>query len=252
MATALRTLLGYGSAAGGTLNYDTFVVANTSNKAGLSSGGCCCLWTVPTGVTWFAVELWGGGGGGAGQCCCHQGWPGGSGSYARKFIKSVTAGQQFTICAAGSTGCSNVCIGCVGFPSFVSISGGAVQVCASGGASGGTRCYFGVNCSYSGCSNYQCGSWTGTWGVCGQTGGGRGSSFCNSSAYGLMPSAPYAGMTNRPTMSYCNNGPGCCVGGEAHWPGGGGASVSIHDGSAYCGAPGAGGLVTIFYPILTA
>ena len=41
---------------------------------GSESPGCCCLWTVPTGVTRVTFELWGAGGNGHGLCvnnrCC--------------------------------------------------------------------------------------------------------------------------------------------------------------------------------------
>jgi hypothetical protein len=140
----LRTLLQLAADSSGSVNFDEFHIYNT-NKTGHNNGGCCCLWTVPTGVAWFAVEMWGGGGGGAGACCCMQGWPGGSGSYARKFVTGLsgTGGETYTICAAGSTYCSQAkCVGCIGNPSFLSINGGAVQVCASGGGSGYVRCYF--------------------------------------------------------------------------------------------------------------
>ena len=250
----LRTLLQFADGGGANVNFDQFYVYNT-NKTAHNNGGCCCLWTVPAGVKWFAVELWGGGGSGAGACCCMQGWPGGSGSYARKFITGLsgTGGEQYTLCAAGSTVCSqSKCQGCSGNPSFVSVNGGAVQVCASGGGQGFVRCQFSQGCAYTGCPNMQCGSWTGTMGICGQTGGAKGSSFCAVSAWGVMPSAPMTNGGNRITRHYCFHGQGCYAGGFAHWPGGGGASAVSHSTSAGCGAPGAGGLITIYYPVVTA
>lgn len=247
----LRQLLQIGEGVGGSVDHNQLHIYNT-NKDSAENGGFCCLWTVPAGVTWFAVELWGGGGGGAGACCCRQGWPGGSGSYARKFITGLSGAgtEQYTICAAGSTNCSqSYCKGCNGYPSFVAPNGGGVQVCASGGAQGCTRCYFGANCSYSGCSQQQCGSWIGGMGICGVTGSGKGSAYCYQSSWQYMPSAPYTPGGNRASMSHCVQGPGCSVGGYAHWPGGGGASASAH-GNNYCGAPGSGGLVSIYYPVV--
>lgn len=245
----LRTLLELDAGGGQTLDFTTFHVYNT-NKTNANNGGQCCLFTVPAGVNWFAVEVWGGGGGGAGACCCHQGWAGGSGSYARKFITGLsgTGGETYTICAASSTNCSQSrCVGCQGFPSFVSVNGGAIEACASGGAQGYTRCYFGSNCSYSGCAQFQCGSWVGGFGICGVTGSAKGSSYCYQMSWQYMPSAPFTGGGNRGTMSHCVQGPGCSVGGYAHWPGGGGPSASAHGGN-YCGGPGAGGLVSVYYP----
>lgn len=246
----LRTLLEIGTAGGGSIAFDQFYVYDTAKETALN-GGCCCLWTVPAGVNWFAVEMWGGGGGGAGSCCCRAGWPGGAGSYARKFITEQAGGEEYTICAAGSTGCSqSYCKGCIGNPSFVSINGGAVQVCASGGSKGCTRCYFGSNCSYSGCRQRQCGSWIGAMGISGISGSAKGSSFCHSSSWQWMPSAPFTGGGNRGTKGNCQQGAGCVFGGYAHWPGGGGAS-SVSHGSNYCGAAGAGGLVIIYYPVVS-
>ena len=251
----LRTLLQIGSGAGGDIDYNELYIYNT-NKTAVSNGGSVCEWTVPTGVSWFAVELWGGGGGGASACCCKQGAsPGGSASYARKFVTGLsgTGGEVYTLCAAGSTGCSqNATTGCIGFPSFVSVSGGAVQVCASGGGSGQSKCFFGYGCSYSGCPQSQCGSWTGTFGICGTTGSGKGSSFCHNSSWNWMPSAPYTAGGNRGTRNHCTRCQGCGMGGYAHWPGGGGASVSEHSGAnAFYGAAGSGGLITIYYPVVS-
>ena len=244
----LRDLLQVGEGVGGSVDFTEFHVFNSS-KTTHQNGGQCCLWTVPAGVNWFAVELWGGGGGGAGACCCRSGWPGGSGSYARKFVKNVSEGDEFTICAAGTTSCSqSYCCGCNGFPSFVRINGGAVQVCASGGSQGGTQCYFMINCTCQGCVPYMCGSWCGGFGLCGITGSAHGAPHCSQAAWGYMPSAPFTPGGSRGTMSYCVNGPGCCNGGVPHWPGGGGASAVAHTNTLYCGQYGAGGLVTIYYP----
>ena len=207
------------------------------------------MFTVPTGATWLAVELWGGGGGGAGHCCCKSGWPGGSGSYARKII-SVSAGQTYTMCAAGSTGCSQQdCQGCNGFPSFVNVNGGAVEVCASGGGKGYGRCYFQNNCTCQICTQYQCGSWTGTFGMCGVNGTAKGSPMCGANMQQYMPSAPYTPGGARGTMSGCAHTSGIGVGGNPQWPGGGGASAVASSSSLQCGAPGAGGLISVFYSV---
>ena len=64
--SGLRSLLQISEGGAGAVNFDQFYVYNT-NKTAHNNGGCCCLWTIPTGVKWFAVELWGGGGSGAGS-----------------------------------------------------------------------------------------------------------------------------------------------------------------------------------------
>jgi len=88
-------------------------------------------------------------------------------------------------------------------------------------------------------------------GICGQTGAAKGSSFCAVSSWGVMPSAPFTNGGNRITRHYCFHEQGCYAGGFAHWPGGGGASATSHSTRAGCGAPGAGGLITIYYPVVT-
>jgi hypothetical protein len=245
----LRDLLEVGAGVGGALDFEEFHVFN-SNKTTQNNGGACCLFTVPAGVTWFAIEMWGGGGGGAGACCCRAGWPGGSGSYARKFVTNISEGDEYTICAAGSTYCSqSYCCGCVGYPSFVRVNGGAIEACASGGSQGGTNCYFMIGCNCQFCVPYQCGSWQGGFGLCGVTGSAKGNPFCSQNAYGFMPGAPFTTGGNRPTMSYCVQCHGSQLGGDPHWPGGGGASAVTHDNRICCGQYGAGGLVTIYYPV---
>jgi len=244
----LRTLLELGGATSTALSFDEIYVFN-NNKVSPNNGGQCCLFTVPAGTAWFAVEMWGGGGGGAGACCCQQCSPGGAGSYARKFVTGLSGGEQYTICAAGSSCCASSCRGCSGFPSFVSVSGGSVEVCASGGSVGCTKCFFGDGCNRSGCQQTQSGCWQGGMGICGVTGSAKGSSFCNQSSWQMIPSAPFTPGGARGSMSHCVNCHGCQVGGVAHWPGGGGASASAHGGNSWNGAPGAGGLVIVYYGV---
>ena len=94
----LRSLLQIGGASSSALDVTELHIYN-ANKTTQNNGGASCAWTVPTGVTWLGVEMWGGGGGGAGGCCCRSGQAGGSGSYARKFITGLVAGEVYTICA---------------------------------------------------------------------------------------------------------------------------------------------------------
>jgi len=250
----LRTLLEIGGEVNKSINFDTLYVFN-SNKTTASNGGACCLWTVPAGVSWFAVEMWGGGGGGGEACCCRAGWGGGGGSYARKFITGLSGdgGEEYTICAAGSTGCSRSTTGCSSFPSFVSINGGAVQICAAGGTAGTTRCDFQLNCSNSGCQHVQNSltSFCGTMGIPGIYGGAKGSSHCSTQTWQTMNQAPFTMSNNGYSKDGCSGFcGGCCSGGYARWPGGGGPSAVSHTTGPFCGGPGAGGLVNIYYPIV--
>jgi hypothetical protein len=242
--SALKTMLQYGGG-GGTVAVDSMVVYHTSVD-NMENGGCCCLWTVPTGVTWFAVEMWGGGGGGAGNCCCFFGIPGGAGSYARKIITTV-AGQQYRFCAGGSTTCANTNTGCPGYPSYAyGVTEAANVICASAGKVGCNYCWGPIGTSYMGCSAYECGSWCGGFGICGMSGAFKGTAFCSGTAWNWAPQAPFTGDFFRPARDACS---GYCCGcgqqGYAYWPGSGGGTASSHNSYCGCGAAGAGGLIIV-------
>ena len=67
--------------------------------------GCCCLWTVPSGVGKLTIELWGAGGNGHGHCTCNrcQHYQAASGgAYNTKTI-STSAGCQYRVCAGEFT-----------------------------------------------------------------------------------------------------------------------------------------------------
>ena len=125
-----------------TTNYPTeFVVWNNSLSPG--NGGCCCLWTVPSGTTWITFEMWGGGGGGGGSCCCMQGDGGGSGAYAVKTVCNGNGltGCQYTICAGGTS-----CVTPGGGQSYGGntsyVNGyGLSNFCAAGGNGGCSLCF---------------------------------------------------------------------------------------------------------------
>ena len=246
--SGLRALLQYTGDTGSTINYNTIYVYNTSIDTP-QNGGSCCEYTVPAGSKWFAVELWGGGGGGAGVCCCFGGWPGGSGSYTRKIINGLSGSgaETFTICAAGTTHCSTVCLGCPSYPTYVRNSGGTVVACASGGSQSSSTCYHMINCSNQGCGMCPAGSTCGTLSICGVTGSSKGSAYCSGDSFQIMPDAPFTTSMARPTKDGCSGFcGGCCNGGYAHFPGGGGASSYSHTTGPFCGAAGAGGLVIIY------
>jgi hypothetical protein len=102
------------------------------------TAGCCCLWTIPTGVKKITIDAWGAGGNGAGSCSngrCQHFMGGGGGYYNSKTI-DVTAGWTYTVCAGGVYPCcSQECNGCPGCASYVTgcnLSG----FCAIGGMNG--------------------------------------------------------------------------------------------------------------------
>ena len=102
--------------------------------------GCCCNWTVPTGVQRATWELWGSGGNGHGQCSCNRcgNWSGAQGGYYNTKTITTSGGCSYTVCAGGVYPCySRNCSGCSGCSSYVNgynLSG----FCAIGGHPG---CY---------------------------------------------------------------------------------------------------------------
>jgi len=242
--SSLRTLLQYGTSASGSTPLRSLRVYNT-NITSQNNGGSCCVWTVPAGADWASFEVWGGGGPGAGVCCCQQGWSGGSGSYGRRIIET-SAGEQFTICAGGTTCCHSRCYSCKGFPSYVCGPNGFCM-CSSGGSEAASKCFWSQNCSYSGCQMFNCGCVNGaTLAICGTTGGGHGSAHCASDMHQFIPSAPFTSHT-RMSRSGCYKTDGQGQGDHGVFPGGGGASGVTHNETCYCGAKGMGGLVTVYY-----
>jgi len=131
---SLRTLLSDISGGETSVPNRIFYVQNSSDSA--SNGGCCCLWTAPAGTTKATFEMWGAGADGQGARCCERaGTMPTNGSYAIITV-DTSAGQQFTICGAGS-GCVGCCCGCGpnGQPSYVVRSGSTIG-CAPGGTGG--------------------------------------------------------------------------------------------------------------------
>ena len=248
--SGLRTLLQYaGGGSGASIDYDTIYIYDPATISNQQNGGTCCLYTVPAGNTWFGVELWGAGGSGAGVCCCFGGWAGGSGSYTRKIIGGLAGGETYTICAGGSGCCTYSTTGCVGYPSYIyDITAATNVACASGGSPGGSRCRHHISCSYQGCGQHQCGSTCGTMSICGVTGSSKGNSYCTGGAWNFMPSAPFTGNAMaRPSKDGCSGMcGGCCNGGYATFPGGGGPTSFSHTTGPFYGGPGGAGMIIIY------
>jgi len=102
------------------------------------TAGCCCNWTVPSGVHKVTFELWGAGGNGHGFCSwdrCHHYFGAGGGSFASKTI-AVCPGWTYTVCAGGTYGCCNFeCVGCCGCVTYVN-GCNLSNFCAIGGNPG--------------------------------------------------------------------------------------------------------------------
>ena len=102
------------------------------------SAGCCCLWTVPTGVKKLQIQAWGAGGNGVGACSCNrcQHDRGAQGGYYAVKTIDVQEGWTYTVCAAGVYRClSRECTACDGCSSYVN-GCNLSNFCARGGDHG--------------------------------------------------------------------------------------------------------------------
>ena len=102
------------------------------------TSGCCCLWTVPTGVKKLQIQAWGSGGNGNGFCSCNRchHYVGASGGFYNVKTIDVQEGWTYTVCAAGVYRCcSRECTGCEGCASYVN-GCNLSNFCAHGGDHG--------------------------------------------------------------------------------------------------------------------
>ena len=233
---------------------------STNGSTAVTTGaGCCCQWTVPTGVSSVVIEIWGGGGGGAAMpngACGSPGQGGGGGAYSRKTL-AVTGGSLYTICvgAGGAPGTpstfSRCCCGLVGGTTYVTGTG-LTNFCANGGFGGESRCYSDYNPLQ--LSN---GGWPGSGGDLNLRGGDGyawSPDFCCGYTYGGY--SPFGGRQIYSGFDYCsqytdavgNNRAGGPCGQTGHFPGGGGSGAwpSCCCGVCSCGGPGAPGLIRIW------
>ena len=247
----LRDLL-FGYEEGTVIEPQDFAVYNTSTTT--ENSGFCCLWTVPSGVSYAVFELWSGGGGGGVACCCMNGGGGGGGGYG-VFACTVAPGQQIRICAAGTTNCSGNTQGQCGNCSFVCSTGGGGQgtwekkICGGRYTTVESRCNFFNNCYHCCSMCFCCGGQAsgGGWSFCmpGTTGTAHATQFCQGAGKGYAGTAPFA--AGGPHVS-CSGS--WCAGGSAYkgpFPGGGGLSAGVLEGVCCNGGMGAGGLVYVIY-----
>lgn len=245
----LRTLLYTNAATVTTASLLEFAVSNTGLSG--SNGGRCCLFTVPAGASYLKFEMWGGGGGGGGSCCCMAGMPGGSGSYAVKTLSgtAVVPGQQYSICAGGTSSISPTNAGCPGDTSYVT-GLNLSNFCARGGCGGRTFCYGFCSAEYT-CrqvSNVCCAT-GGDICISGTCGGRYTEFYCYAGSHQWAPvapgtvSGPVFGPTGCTPYVGIGDGPICMP----VFPGGGGMSAQVHSGVCRCGHWGAAGLVLVTY-----
>jgi hypothetical protein len=145
---------------------------------GAASPGCCCQWTVPTGVRRATFELWGAGGNGNGACSCNRchKYKGAGGGYYNSKTISVSPGASYTVCAGGVFPCCSFeCTACNGCSSYA-IGTGLSNFCAIGGDTGRAEtnwpvaCYSDFSCCVGpntfdgdfGMGNHN-GAWGGNW-----------------------------------------------------------------------------------------
>lgn len=223
------------------------------SQTGHQNGGCCCLWTVPAGVTRVTFELWGAGGDGSGGFCCESSAMGAiSGSYAIKQIDSI-AGRQYRLCAAGS-GCCTYCydIGNTGSPSYVfGITENAVVACAAGGCGGNnspTR--YGSGEGYTCCwGRYSDNCGVGDIAFPGTGGTGIRNQYCHSNQYHIVGSGPLSGggrwSPDRCSIWACNGTN--IMKSESPFPGGPGGDPNVCGGGMCYGQFGQGGMIKISY-----
>ena len=150
---------------------------------GECSPGCCCLWTVPTGVRRVTFELWGAGGNGHGMCvnnrCQH--YAGAQGGYYASKTISVNDGCQYTICAAGVHPCESVecyaCHGCTTYVNGFNLSG----FCAIGGKGGCANSSWSTACysDFGRCCVGPSGIWNADFAMGNHAGGFSGSYNCH-------------------------------------------------------------------------
>jgi hypothetical protein len=216
------------------------------------STGCCCLWTVPTGVSKMHIELWGSGGGGHGSCNCNrcQSYMGAQGGYYNSKMIETTSGCQYTICAAGNGNCCRFeCAGCQGCASYVT-GFNLSNFCAIGGAGG-----FGYEGYTTSCfSCFPCclgpNTFDGDFGMGNHSGshGWRpmGSNCQCDNKYVIPSSAPFIGTNVMQVLHACWVRCGCWTVPYGH---GGQGSMGIFCGESCCGQGGMGGpgLVKISY-----
>ena len=230
-----------------------------------ANGGCCCLWTVPAGITSVTFELWGGGGSGNDGCCCvYEAYQSTSGAWARHRIDTV-AGCQYRICAGSSTSCAyeisnNACHGCASY--VYDITASAVIACACGGTDGSSQPghsgpFTAYTCCFGRIQGNSSGAASGTANdivISGIGGTGLRNQYCHTQFYMWDASGFGSGAQRNEDLCSCWHQEGrnvMCTSGNPFtgnsFPGGPGISAIACGGVHYNGQPGAGGQVIVKY-----
>ena len=210
--------------------------------AGQCTAGCCCLWTVPTGVRRIFWEAWGAGGNGNGACSCdrcHHFKGAGGGYYNSKMISS-SEGTNYTVCAGGvyrclSTECTGLAIGCASYVNGTNLS----NFCAIGGDVGRAEtswanpCFSDWSCCLGPVSN------GGDFGMGNHQGAWSGAFNCHCHCQYTQPTgAPFLGGQVEMHSQVCWIRCGCWTVPYGH---GAQGAISSYCGSSCCGQGGTGG-----------
>ena len=234
--------------AGAGYNYNVFHIFGQPN---MCSPGCCCLWTVPSGVKRVTFELWGAGGNGHGACSCsrcHHYQGSGGGFYNSKTI-SVSPGWTYSVCAAGVYPCcSRECTGCNGCSSYVN-GCNLSNFCAIGGDTGRGETNWQEGCY----SDWHCcvapQTFNGDFGMGNHRGHWGGSIFCHCNyQWTCTTNAPFlaGGSGTSQALNLCWIRCGCW---RVPYGTGGQGATTTYCGSSCCGqgGTGGGGIVKITY-----
>ena len=219
------------------------------------SPGCCCNWTVPTGVQNMWIQAWGSGGNGSGACSCNRchHFLGAQGGYYNSKMITTSAGNTYSVCAGGVYPClSRECTGCQGCSSYVNGSG-LSNFCAIGGCRGMANTSWSTNCSSVNPCCRAPGNNGGDFGI-GNHGGAWSASrydtyrgWCHCYQHAHSPtSAPLIGTSVYQSLRSCWIRCGCWIVPYGH---GGQNATTTYCGSGHCGqgGTGGGGLVKITY-----
>ena len=219
------------------------------------SPGCCCNWSVPTGVNNMWVQAWGAGGNGTGACSCNRCqhfMPAQGGYYNSKMI-TTQGGNYYTVCAGGVYRClSRECYGCTGCSSYVNGSN-LSNFCAFGGRCGQANTGWWCGCSSTNPCCLAPGNNGGDFGIGNHDPGWSVSKYdtyrgwCHCWQYAHSPtSAPLIGTSAYQSLRSCWIRCGCWTVPYGH---GGMNATTTYCGNGHCGqgGTGGGGLVKITY-----
>lgn len=215
---------------------------------GACACGCCCLFTMPTGVRKAYWEIWGAGGSGHGACSCNRchHYAGAGGGYFNAKMINTDGGCQYTVCAGGNYPCYNrECCGCQGCTTYVN-GFNLSNFCAIGGHGGQAETSWANPCF----SYYTCclapGNNGGDFGMGNHIGAWSGPFNCHCHLIFTAPTpAPFIGASQGQEINVCWIRCGCWT--VPYGMGGQGAMTSYCESCCGQGGTGGAGAVKLTY-----